>query len=139
MKKKTCLSVGEHWIHTRAMNLELRRVILFAQDMNRLAAFYRDVLGLEELTTPDDSRTWREFAAGACNIALHNGGQPRGGQPGSDGRPPKLTFYVADVAKARTELNARGANFGRVIKTGEFTLCNGTDPEGNALALSSRD
>jgi catechol 2,3-dioxygenase-like lactoylglutathione lyase family enzyme len=115
------------------MNLELRRVIVFAQDLNTLAAFYRDVLGLVEKPTPDDPRTWREFQAGACSIALHNGGKLV-----TAGRPPKLTFYVTDVPATRDELNARGANFGRVLTTGEFELSNGTDLEGNALALSSR-
>ncbi|NJK45960.1 MAG: hypothetical protein HC933_18380 [Pleurocapsa sp. SU_196_0] len=115
------------------MNLELRRIIVFARDLNSLAVFYRDVLGLRELVTPDDSRTWREFAAGACSIALHNSGVPA-----SAGKPPKIVFYVNDVAQTRDALNARGANFGRVIVTGEFKLSNGSDPEGNALALSSR-
>jgi predicted enzyme related to lactoylglutathione lyase len=132
MKKIVLASRGDP-AHTRAMNLELRRVIVFARNMNTLAAFYRDVLGLDELTTPDDSRTWREFQAGASSIALHNGGVAI-----SAGKPPKIVFYVSDVAQARDALNARGANFGRVIVTGEFQLSNGTDPEGNALALSSR-
>ncbi len=114
------------------MTLELRRVIVFAQDMRKLEAFYRDVLGLEPKITPDDPRTWLEFHAGACSLALHNGGQA------GTGRPPKIVFYAPDVEAARTELNARGANFGRVIHAGEFTFSNGTDPEGNALQLSSR-
>ena len=115
------------------MNLELRRVIVFAQDLNALAAFYRDVLGLVEKLTPDDPRTWREFHSGACSIALHNGGKAV-----TAGRPPKITFYVTDVPAARDELGARGANFGRILSVSEFKFCNGTDVEGNALQLSSR-
>ena len=81
---------------------------------------------------PDDPRTWREFAAGACTVALHNGGAA------TTGRPPKLVFHVADVTVARAELNARGCNFGRVVQAGEVAFCNGSDPEGTALSLSSR-
>jgi len=113
--------------------LRLRRVIVFARDLPRLAAFYRDVLGLPELAVPDDPRTWREFGAGACTVALHNGGRET-----SAGRAPKLVFYVPDVAAVRAELNARGCNFGRVVRTGDVAFCNGSDPEGTVLSLSSR-
>ncbi len=115
------------------MTLELSRVIVFAADLKTLAAFYRDVLGLPEKPTPDDPRTWLEFHTGACSIALHNGGSSEQG-----GRPPKIVFYAADVEATRAALNARGAAFGRVIKIELFEFCNGTDPEGNALSLSSR-
>ncbi len=115
------------------MTLELSRIIVFAADLKSLGAFYRDVLGLPEKPTSDDPRTWLEFHAGACSIALHNGGSSD-----SMGRPPKIVFYAADVQATRAALNARGANFGRVMKTELFEFCNGTDPEGNALSLSSR-
>ena len=115
------------------MTLELRRIIVFAADLKSLGAFYRDVLGLTLKPTPDDPRTWLEFHAGACSIALHNGGAVE-----QNGRPPKIVFYAADVKTTRAALNARGANFGRVITTELFEFCNGTDPEGNALSLSSR-
>ena len=115
------------------MTLELRRIIVFAADLKSLAAFYRDVLGLPEKPTPDDPRTWLEFHAGASSIALHNGGSVM-----QNGRSPKIVFYAADVKTTRDALNARGANFGRVINTELFEFCNGTDPEGNALSISSR-
>ena len=112
------------------MNLVLSRVIVFARDLPRLAASYRDVLGLPERPAPDDPHTWREFAAGTCTVALHNGGAA------TTGRPPKLVFYVPDVAVAQAEPNARGTNFGRVVQAGDFT--SGTDPEGNVPSLSNR-
>lgn len=115
------------------MTLELSRVIVFATDLKALGAFYRDVLGLTPKPTPDDPRTWLEFHAGACSIALHNGGSSA-----HSGRPPKIVFYAADVKATRVALNARGANFGRIVTTELFEFCNGTDPEGNALSISSR-
>ena len=108
-------------------------MIVFAADLKALGAFYRDVLGLPQKPTPDDPRTWLEFHAGACSIALHNGGSVT-----QSGRPPKIVFYAADVKAARATLNARGANFGRIVETELFEFCNGTDPEGNALSISSR-
>lgn len=105
--------------------LELRRIIVFAADLKSLGAFYRDVLGLTPKPTPDNPHTWLEFHAGACSIALRNGGS-------SDltGRPPKIVFHAADVKATRDALNARGANFGRIIKTELFEFCNSTDPKG---------
>lgn len=115
------------------MTLELSRIIVFAADLKLLGAFYRDVLGLTPKPMPDDPRTWLEFHAGACSIALHNGGSSE-----QSGCTPKIVFYTADVKATRDALNARGGAFGRIVKTELFEFCNGTDPEGNALSISSR-
>jgi predicted enzyme related to lactoylglutathione lyase len=114
--------------------MQLQRVIVFAKDIKKLAAFYRDVLRLEPKITPDDPRTWLEFHAGSSSIALHNGGTLK------TGRAPKLVFFVANetMLETRNRLNARGANFGKITRVGEIQFCNGTDPEGNELQLSSR-
>jgi catechol 2,3-dioxygenase-like lactoylglutathione lyase family enzyme len=55
-----------------AMQLEIRRIILFTSDMAGMTRFYRDVLGLKPLSDEDG---WKEFSAGACNIA---GSDPAG-------------------------------------------------------------
>jgi predicted enzyme related to lactoylglutathione lyase len=114
--------------------MQLQRVIVFAKDIKTLAAFYRDVLQLEPKITPDDPRTWLEFHAGSSSIALHNGGTQK------TGRTPKIVFFVSNesIAETRAALNDRGANFGRLTQVGDMRFCNGTDPEGNELSLSSR-
>jgi catechol 2,3-dioxygenase-like lactoylglutathione lyase family enzyme len=38
------------------MNLSLARVIIFVRDIKLVAAFYRDVLGLEQKTCSDDPK-----------------------------------------------------------------------------------
>ena len=111
------------------MRLEMRRVILFTKDMTRMTAFYRDVLGLE---LRSDEPGWKEFAAGGCAIALHNGTSA----PGT--RPPKIVFFARDVAATRGELNARGAKFGKVKEGKGLALCDGKDPDGNPVGLSNR-
>ena len=50
---------------------------------------------------------------------------------------PKIVFYAKDVAALRETLVARGASFGKV-REGEFFLCDGKDPDGNPIQLSSR-
>ncbi len=110
------------------MTMKLARVILFTNQMEAMTAFYRDVLGLKQVT---HDKGWREFDAGGVTIGLHSG-------PPSPGRKgPKIAFLAKDVAGLRTALNARGAKFGKV-SDGEFQLCNGKDPDGNLVQLSNR-
>lgn len=106
----------------------MARVILFTAQIDEMARFYGDVLGLAQVT---NEKGWREFDAGTVTIALHAG-------PPSPGRKgPKIAFYAKDVAAIRASLIARGAKFGKV-REGDFRLCDGKDPDGNPIQLSSR-
>ena len=109
--------------------MKLARVILFTAQMDVMSAFYRDALGLRQVTS---QKGWREFAAGSTRIALHSG-------PASPGRKgPKIVFFAKDVAAARAKLAARGARFGKVRQFESLALCDGKDPDGNPLQLSNR-
>jgi len=112
------------------MALMLARVVLFTKDMAGMTAFYRDALGLPLRT---DERGYKEFDAGSCGIALHNGTSRVGA------RPPKLVFKAADVAAARATLVARGAKFGKVHTAEGLSRCDGKDPDGNSICLSNRN
>jgi catechol 2,3-dioxygenase-like lactoylglutathione lyase family enzyme len=115
------------------MKLQIQRIILFVQDVSRVGAFYRDVLGLPVKISPDDPKAWLEFETGACSITLHDGGVPSAGR-----RQPKIVFYAEDVTQVRAELIARGAKLGPVQEACEFQFCDGKDPEGNPYSISSR-
>jgi catechol 2,3-dioxygenase-like lactoylglutathione lyase family enzyme len=109
--------------------MELARVILFTRQLETMTAFYRDVLGLALVS---EEKGWREFAAGGARIALHSG-------PPSPGRKgPKIVFHAEDVAAMRQALVSRGAKFGKVRDGEIFCLCDGKDPDGNPIQLSSR-
>ena len=110
------------------MKMQMARVILFTDQMEKMTAFYRDVLGLAQVT---DDKGWREFDAGGVRIALHSGPP----SPGKKG--PKIAFLAKNVPAMRKVLMARGAKFGDVSE-GEFHLCNGKDPDGNPIQLSNR-
>ena len=105
--------------------LQLKRVILFARDLETLTAYYRDVFGLE-VREGSPKEGWVDFGT----LALHRG-KPR---PGST----KIAFYASNVGKSREELLKRGATFGTVKNFGDLMLCNGEDPEGNRIQLSNR-
>src|SRR4051812_11583598 len=96
---------------TRAMQLRMTRVILFVEDIPKLVAFYRDILGLK-IKGPSDDHTWVEFDAGGACVALHNGGKPRTRAE----RAPKIVFGSDDVAGARAELIARGGKMGKLMQ-----------------------
>ncbi|HVT97346.1 MAG TPA: VOC family protein [Acidobacteriaceae bacterium] len=109
--------------------MKVARIILFTAQMEAMSRFYGEVLGLKRVT---DEKGWREFAAGSLRIALHSG-------PASPGRKgPKIAFYSTDVTAVRDKLVARGARFGKVRDAGTFVLCDGKDPDGNWIQLSSR-
>ena len=110
------------------MTMMMARVILFTNQMEAMTAFYRDVLGLKQVT---NDKGWREFDAGGVTIALHSG-TPSPGRKG-----PKIAFRAKDVAAMRATLVGRGAKFGKV-SVGAFQLCNGKDPDGNPVQLSNR-
>lgn len=56
------------------MTLSMRRIVLFTKDMPGMVKFYRDVLGLK---LKKGEKSWKEFDANGCVIALHNAGRPR--------------------------------------------------------------
>lgn len=113
----------------KAPTVRMARIILFTRPMEAMSAFYRDIIGLKQI---GEEKGWREFAAGSARIALHQGA------PSPGGKGPKIVFYAKDVAALRAWLVARGARFGKIQKGDIVTLCDGRDPDGNPLQLSSR-
>jgi catechol-2,3-dioxygenase len=111
------------------MDLTIKRIVMFTADLPRMATFYRDVIGLDQMR---EETGWVEFAAGGCNVALHNGASEVGR------RPPKLVFFAKDVAAARELLVNRGARLGTVKSKNGLDLCEGKDPDGNPFQISNR-
>lgn len=111
------------------MPLKLRRIVLFTRNMQAMLAFYRDALGLPLVTDEDG---FKEFDAGGCRIALHNGASEIGA------RPPKLVFYSDSVAATRETLLARGVKLGKMLSQAGLIRCEGKDPDGNSLQISNR-
>ncbi len=100
----------------------LARIVLYVRDLDRATRFYRDQLGLEPVA--GDAKLGskaREFATGACRLALHRTDGPL---PAPSGRM-KLVFYAADVAARREE-------FVRAMRTG-------IRPDGIPFRISDRN
>jgi catechol 2,3-dioxygenase-like lactoylglutathione lyase family enzyme len=122
--------------------VELKRTIIFAKDLARMEAFYRDGLGLRPM--PERAQDgWVELDAGACSLALHAIPRPLAERISITDPPRaredsaiKLTFVASDVAAARAHLTAHGAVMGPLRPWGG---CDGTDPEGNVFQIVAPD
>lgn len=110
--------------------LAVRRIIIFTPNLRAMAHFYRDLIGLPVV---GEERGWLDLDAGGCRLALHEARFD-----GAEG-PIKIAFFAPDVADARATLIARGVTgLGQVKAFGELRLCDGVDPDGNAVQLSNR-
>ena len=105
--------------------MELREVVVYTRDMERAAAFYRDVLGLE----PDfESLHWTTFRTGACTFALHAGSEA-----------PDPTFEVADAGAERERLLAAGVEVTEIREpVAGLRVFDARDPDGNRFSIESR-
>jgi catechol 2,3-dioxygenase-like lactoylglutathione lyase family enzyme len=101
-------------------------------DSERSRSFYVDTLGLR----PDDHGKF-EFWAGETCFGIW---EPS--SFGMDFAPQKnghIALHVADVAKAREELEGQGVEFtGDILDTGVCHMAFFTDPDGNDLMLHHR-
>ena len=118
--------------------MKLHCSMIFAKDMARMTAFYRDGLGLRWLAEKS-SEGWAEFDAGGTSLALHAIPKPIADEieisdpPRERGDTPlKLIFAAEDVERARAHLECHGAVMYPISKWGS---CDGLDPR--AIAFRS--
>jgi catechol 2,3-dioxygenase-like lactoylglutathione lyase family enzyme len=114
--------------------MRLDHAMLFVQDLERMAAFYRDVMGLKpiEATRLDD---WLEFETGfalhaiPAHIAkdIHIPDPPRPREQDSC----KLIFAVEDLAAEELRLTPQGVT----VLHRPWGGWDAVDPEGNVLGM----
>lgn len=115
------------------MAISIVRLILYVQDIPKVARFYERYFGLAPL--PSENKAWLELAgdAGGCVIALHQASRAQKG-----GSAMKIVFGVKDV-RAFVEDSARdGLKFGPIHEVGEMLFANVKDPAGNSVQISNR-
>jgi predicted enzyme related to lactoylglutathione lyase len=122
------------------MAVALNRVILYVQDVDRLAAFYQQSFGLP--LVEQIKGEWAVLNAGPCQLALHRVGKayrvadPAAWQVESNA---KLVMTVdRPLADLHAELTAKGVLMGEIKSYPPLTgqLCDGKDPEGNVFQLA---
>ena len=122
------------------MDAALTRIILYVQDVDRLASFYRDAFGLA--IVEEIKGEWAVLQAGACELALHRVGRPYRVPDASSWKVEsnaKLVLTVdRDLEDLRAELVAKGVPMRQIKAYPGLTgpLCDGEDPEGNVFQLA---
>ena len=111
----------------------IARIILYVRDIPKVAAFYQLHFGL--VPQPGATPGWQELASpsGGCSVALHQAAVSQ-----KSGAAMKLVFSVADVQAFKAAAEKQGLKFGVIHDTGEHQFCNGKDPAGNSISISSR-
>jgi lactoylglutathione lyase len=109
--------------------MQLAYVIVFVDDMDQGAAFYRDTLGLPlRFASPG----WTEFDTGLTTLALH---------PSSKDNPGgvmRLGFQVPDMAACRAQLGKAGLTFTREpLSEHGVLLAEFAGPTGMRYSLSA--
>ena len=103
-------------------------------DMERATGFYRDTLGLEQVS--DDG--FPEFQLGE-NVSLYLIDPTNIGQEFTAPHSSYVALRVPNVEEARKDLEGRGIEFeGDIFDTGVCHMAFFTDPDGNALMLHRR-
>ncbi len=113
------------------MLVERVKYVLWAADMARAVAFYRDVFGGEVLKQSD---VISEVAVRGAVIGIHGGGAGARTWTG-------LSFQVPDVIAGAAEIKAAGGELVRepMPENGEpphLAMC--VDPEGNEIMLTRK-
>jgi catechol 2,3-dioxygenase-like lactoylglutathione lyase family enzyme len=116
--------------------MKLHHVALGAQDVDALAAFYRDVLGLPELARHRDGVVLRSvwLDLGGAILMIERTHEPARRVEGV-GAGPFLLALRCTVAE-RAALEARLAAAGSAIESRTAFSSYARDPEGNRIALS---
>jgi catechol 2,3-dioxygenase-like lactoylglutathione lyase family enzyme len=103
-------------------------------DMERAASFYRDTLGLEQVSAGG----WPEFQLGE-NLSLYLMDPTNIGGTFEGPHTAHIALRVPDVAETRSELEGRGVEFdGEILDTGVCHMAFFRDPDGNQLMLHRR-
>jgi catechol 2,3-dioxygenase-like lactoylglutathione lyase family enzyme len=103
-------------------------------DMERATSFYRDTLGLEQVS----EQGFPEFQLGE-NVSLYLLQMENIGSQFTAPHSAHVALRVPDVAETRKELESRGVAFdGDIFDTGVCHMAFFKDPDGNALMLHRR-
>ncbi len=115
------------------------RVILFVDEIGRMTDFYTNVIGL---VVKSNSDGFVVLYAGAIELALHQlpelYADPEGAGAAREDSYFKLVFHSDDVAGERESLTARGVRMREIVRYDGIEFCDGLDPEGNVIQISSR-
>ncbi len=112
----------------------LNRILIYAKDMKKTAAFYETFFGFDVKTDDDGGIIELSLPNGGANIMIHQAAKSaKLGQVGV-----KLVFDVEDVEAFKKKSERLGLKFGSTHDAGTYTFANAKDPDKNSVSVSSR-
>ncbi|HSI46294.1 MAG TPA: VOC family protein [Methylophilus sp.] len=116
------------------MQATLNTIIIYARDIPKTVAFYRDYFGFETTGDIIEGLVELRTGKGGMNILVHHAAKSvKLGQVGV-----KLSFDVQDVAKFVQAAQAQGLMFGPLHQANGYQFANTKDPDNNSISISSR-
>ena len=111
----------------------IRQVYIVADDVEAVAAFYTETLGLAEQFR--DGTNWVQLSAGDISLAIAGEAESQGA---ATGRPVPV-FEVDDLEAALAAVSAGGGSAGEVRDMGDHGRTSlATDPAGASIAFFQR-
>jgi predicted enzyme related to lactoylglutathione lyase len=118
---------------------KLGRVVLFAKDLDTLRRFYRDCLGLDEVSA---DAGFVVLGSHGAELALHAVPEEVAARieietppEARENTPIKPVFAVDDIDELRERIPESGGLLRQTRSFGKRRLCDATDPEGNVFQL----
>jgi predicted enzyme related to lactoylglutathione lyase len=116
------------------MNTPLGTIIIYARDMKKTAAFYRDHFGFKTTGEVMEGLIELQATNGGAGILIHQAAKSaKLGQVGL-----KLSFHVPDVKAFAVAASRKGLMFGAIHEANGYQFANAKDPDGNSVSISSR-
>jgi catechol 2,3-dioxygenase-like lactoylglutathione lyase family enzyme len=118
----------------KSLGITLGFVKIPVTDFNKSAAFYRDVLGLDEQFAVEEYG-WAQYDIGGTGLCLYQIG--KGGGQGTPGIDTGIQLRVNDAKAAHALITQRGGNPGKINTGDDGTIAFAiTDPDGNKLSVA---
>jgi catechol 2,3-dioxygenase-like lactoylglutathione lyase family enzyme len=112
----------------------LGTIIIYARDMQKSAAFYRQYFGFDMTGEVVDGLITLNAPGAGADILIHQAAKSiKLGQAAV-----KLSFHVEDVVGFVQEAQASGLAFGPVHEANGYQFANTKDPDNNSISISSR-
>lgn len=120
--------------HSQKPAPTLNTIMIYARDMQRSAAFYRDHFGFATSGQVVEGLIELTSASHGMTILIHQAAKSiKLGQVGL-----KLVFSVMDVEAFKAHSAESGLIFGSLHQANGYSFANAKDPDGNPVSISSR-
>lgn len=116
------------------MDASLSTIMIYARNMEKTAAFYRQYFNFQTTGKVVDGLIELIPNGGGSTILIHQAA--KGIKLGQ--AAVKLTFDVKNVTQFKSELAESGLDFGPIHEANGYQFANTKDPDGNSVSISSR-